>query len=135
MPSSFLTMAQDFNGDGRNDIWNSDVDVLASIAHFLKQRGSWQAGQPWGEVVVLPKDTTSIEELIETKQWLPLSKWRALGISSKYDLDESALARVIRLPGDNADTYLVYANFKSIYAYNPRTLYAFSVCLLADKIK
>src|SRR5690606_9345876 len=36
MPTSFLRYAQDFDGDGRRDIWNSEADVFASIANYLK---------------------------------------------------------------------------------------------------
>ena len=35
MPSSFLLYAQDFDGDGRRDIWTSTPDVFASIANYL----------------------------------------------------------------------------------------------------
>ena len=35
MPSSFLEYAQDFDGDGRRDIWKSTPDVFASIANYL----------------------------------------------------------------------------------------------------
>ena len=42
MPSNFLTLAVDFTGDGRKDIWGSAPDVLASIANFL----STGAGRP-----------------------------------------------------------------------------------------
>jgi membrane-bound lytic murein transglycosylase B len=34
MPSNFLTLAVDFDRDGRKDIWGSVPDVLASIANF-----------------------------------------------------------------------------------------------------
>ena len=35
MPSSFLLYAQDFDGDGKRDIWKSTPDVFASIANYL----------------------------------------------------------------------------------------------------
>ena len=41
MPSSFLEFAQDFDGDGKRDIWTSTPDVFASIANFLAAHG-WQ---------------------------------------------------------------------------------------------
>ena len=45
MPSSFLNYAQDFNNDGKKDIWTDTEDSLASIARYLqgsrfKQMGS-----------------------------------------------------------------------------------------------
>jgi membrane-bound lytic murein transglycosylase B len=38
MPSSFLSYAVDYDGDGRRDIWNDRADVLASIANYI---GEW----------------------------------------------------------------------------------------------
>ena len=38
MPSSYLKYAEDFDGDGRTDIWQSTPDALASIANYL---GKW----------------------------------------------------------------------------------------------
>src|SRR4051812_39570102 len=54
MPSSYLKYAEDFDGDGRRDIWSTPGDVFASIANYLKGRG-WTADQGWGrEVKVTP---------------------------------------------------------------------------------
>ena len=39
MPSNFLELAVDFDGDGRKDIWASVPDVLASIANYLQALG------------------------------------------------------------------------------------------------
>ena len=47
MPSSYLKFAEDFDGDGRRDIWGSPGDVFASIANYLKGHG-WTAGRALG---------------------------------------------------------------------------------------
>src|SRR4051812_9526071 len=47
LPSSFLEHAVDFDGDGRRDIWNSQVDSMASIANYLVHYG-WVKGRDWG---------------------------------------------------------------------------------------
>jgi len=45
MPSSFRSLAVDFDKDGHKDIWNNSSDAIASIAnYFVKQH--WQTGQP-----------------------------------------------------------------------------------------
>src|SRR4051812_49079509 len=44
MPSSYLRYAEDYDGDGRRDIWSSTADVFASIANYLKGHG-WTEGQ------------------------------------------------------------------------------------------
>ncbi len=48
MPSSYLRLAVDFDGDGKRDIWNSRADVLGSIANYLNRSG-WRLGETWGQ--------------------------------------------------------------------------------------
>src|SRR3954447_4186011 len=55
MPTTFLSYAVDFNGDGRRDIWNSTPDVLGSIGNFVSRLG-WRGDESWGQVVVVPGD-------------------------------------------------------------------------------
>src|SRR3954463_8374902 len=53
MPSSYLLYAQDFDGDGRRDIWQSEPDVFASIANYLTAHG-WNKEQTGGREVTRP---------------------------------------------------------------------------------
>ena len=39
--------AEDFDGDGRRDIWTSPADIFASIANYLKAHG-WDGGRNVG---------------------------------------------------------------------------------------
>jgi lytic murein transglycosylase len=48
LPSSYFLYAVDYDGDGRRDLVRSVPDMLASTANFLKAKGGWKAGQPWG---------------------------------------------------------------------------------------
>ncbi len=50
MPSTYLSSAVDFDGDGKRDIWHSLPDVFASIANYLSQKG-WQRGQGWSQLL------------------------------------------------------------------------------------
>ena len=54
MPSSFLLYAQDFDRDGKRDIWKSTPDVFASIANYLSAHG-WSRDQTWGREVRCPQ--------------------------------------------------------------------------------
>lgn len=48
IPTSYLSFAVDFTGDGRADIWSEDpTDALASTAAYLSRNG-WQRGLSWG---------------------------------------------------------------------------------------
>ena len=53
MPSSYLAFAEDYDGDGRRDIWSTPADIFASIANYLHGHG-WTAGQTWGREVRVP---------------------------------------------------------------------------------
>ena len=48
LPSSYISYAVDFDGNGRRDLLGSPTDVLASTANYLKGYG-WRTGQPWTE--------------------------------------------------------------------------------------
>ena len=39
MPSSYLQFAEDYDGDGRKDIWSTSADVFASIANYSRGTG------------------------------------------------------------------------------------------------
>src|SRR3546814_10909545 len=58
MPSSYLAYAEDFDGDGKRDIWNNRGDVFASIANYLAKHG-WTTAQTWGREVKVPADRKS----------------------------------------------------------------------------
>ncbi|MHA1559196.1 MAG: lytic murein transglycosylase, partial [Alphaproteobacteria bacterium] len=54
LPSTFLSFAVDFDGDGRRNIWRSVPDALASIANYLSRNG-WNPDLDWGEFVDIPR--------------------------------------------------------------------------------
>src|SRR5436190_4685655 len=93
MPSSFLLYAQDFDGDGKRDIWKSTPDVFASIANYLTAHG-WNKDQTWGREVrvarpVLDSLTQAAplqsEGCLARRQMtvpLPLSEWKKLGVKN-----------------------------------------------------
>ena len=66
MPSSFLSYAVDYDGDGRRDIWNDRADVLASIANYIGRLG-WRGGESWGREVLVPSGLRSAVHRARTK--------------------------------------------------------------------
>ena len=146
MPSSYLAYAQDFDGDGRRDIWKSVPDILASIANYLKKHG-WKRGHTWGREVLLPKKNIS-NIALPTKASLPgckarmskqmlISRWNALGIRriNKNRLPKREILGRLVLPDDKrGKAFLVYKNYKAILSYNCAHLYALTVGLLSDQI-
>ncbi|RTZ15806.1 lytic murein transglycosylase [Vibrio aquaticus] len=136
MPSSFLSFAADGNGDGKKDIWNSEVDVFASAANYLSQSG-WDDTFTWGRQVKLPASfDMNLEGRVEGKE-RTLAEWNQLGIT-RYD--GSALPQVdvdawLTAP-DNANgrVYLVYNNYNVLMKWNRSYYFALAVSHLADRI-
>ena len=141
MPSSFLSYAVDWDGDGKRDIWGSKLDVFASTAYYLKKAG-WNDKLTWGRPVLLPdkfvmdgKDATS---LADEKIRKNLQFWAAAGVRSadgsqlpKADL----IARLVMPSGAGGPTFLVYSNFDSILAWNRSNYYALAIGHLSDMLK
>ena len=145
MPSSYLQFAEDFDGDGRRDIWGTPADVFASIANYLKGHG-WTSDSTWGrEVQVTPEVARRVRNEIARRNGschatrdmtvaLPMSRWQELGVR---------LAAGKRLPVGDPDAslvsgatrhFLVFGNYDALLGYNCAHSYAVSVALLGDAI-
>ncbi|MES3009069.1 MAG: lytic murein transglycosylase [Pseudomonadota bacterium] len=150
MPSSFLQYAQDFDGDGKRDIWNSEADVFASIAQYLKA-ADWDDTQTWGREVTLPADYHARAEewrqpptdyscsvLRNHTVQLPLQQWQEIGVrrADGSDLPTNDLLASIVLPdGEDGRAFLTYGNFRTILSYNCANNYALSIGHLADSFR
>lgn len=78
MPSTYLRLAVDFDGDGRRDLIDSVPDALASTANFLKRAG-WNDSLDWGYEVILPAGANTAGAGRKNKR--PLSFWRGQGLT------------------------------------------------------
>jgi membrane-bound lytic murein transglycosylase B len=136
MPSSFLKLAVDFNGDGKRDIWNTEADVFASAANYLAKSG-WKAGQPWGHRVFVPPGID--RNLLNAKNIQSLQFWHDKGIrmmnGQPVPFKGVHQAAVIQPGGAGTDAYMVYGNYQVILKWNRSNYFATSVGLLSDRIK
>jgi membrane-bound lytic murein transglycosylase B len=136
MPSSFFKFAQDYNKDGKRDIWKNEEDVFASAAYYLAQCG-WKHGEPWGRRVALPKDFD--EDLIGLGEKHTLEFWRDHGVHLKngdsLPFQGSADGSIIQPDGPGTTAYIVYENYRVLLKWNKSTYFATSVGLLADAVK
>ena len=145
MPSSYLKFAEDFDGDGRRDIWSTPADVFASIANYLHGHG-WAGDDTWGrEVRLTPEAHRRIAKDVAPRNGtcqatrnmtvaLPLARWQALGVRlaggaalPKREIDASLVAGSTR-------HFLVYSNYDALLEYNCAHSYAIMVGLLGDAI-
>ena len=135
MPSSWVSDAVDFNGDGKRDIWGDDpADALASTAAYLKARG-WKAGKPWGLEVTLPAGFDY--DLAGKRTQRPLAVWVGLGVQR---VDGKPLAgddwAALLIPaGAHGPAFLIFDNFAAIEAYNMADAYVIAVGHLADRLR
>jgi membrane-bound lytic murein transglycosylase B len=135
IPTSYLSYAVDWTGDGKKDIWNSRQDALASTANYLAKAG-WKSDRPWGWEVTLPKDFN--KALIGRKHWRSVAEWQKLGIrradGEKFG-SAQAEAFVMVPQGIEGPRFLVTKNFLAIMDYNISHSYALAVGHLADRIR
>jgi len=135
MPSSFLSYAVDYDGDGRRDIWNDRADVLASIANYIGRLG-WRGGESWGREVLVPPGLDPRFAGLELRR--PTGEWNRLGVRS---VDAGPLASreseasLVMPDGATGPAFLVYENFRVIMRWNKSTYFAASVGYLADSMR
>jgi len=135
MPSTYLRLAVDFDGDGRRDLVDSVPDALASTANFL-QRAGWKAGMPWGFEVALPAGLDTSGAGRRNKR--PMSAWAAQGLKRADGgaLPAGDLQAGLLLPaGPAGPAFLVTRNFDAVYSYNAAESYALAIAHLSDRLR
>jgi membrane-bound lytic murein transglycosylase B len=145
MPSSYLSYAVDFDGDGRRDIWGSTADALASIANYLQGAG-WNMEYTWGREVQVPaaararvaelsNRSSGCSAIRSMTERLPLEQWQKIGIRNRGGgaLPQADLSA--GLVNVDARQFLVYPNYDAILSYNCAHFYALTVALVADSLR
>ncbi len=145
MPSSYLTFAEDFDGDGRRDIWSSPADIFASIANYLKGHG-WTKGQAWGREVMVPREaarriaadvaprTGTCRATRDMTIVQPVNAWTRLGVRLPGGAALPATLPDAAMVSGATKHFLVYGNYDALLDYNCAHAYAVSVGLLADRM-
>jgi membrane-bound lytic murein transglycosylase B len=141
MPSSFLSYAVDWDGDGKRDIWGTKPDVFASTAYYLSKAG-WRDDITWGRKVTLPTGFSmngkNAKALADGKTRVKLPVWAEAGV---LNADGGALptknltARLVMPAGSDGPAFLVYSNFDSILDWNRSNYYALAIGHLSDKLR
>lgn len=145
LPSVYLRLAVDGDGDGRANIFNNRADTFASIANYFRDAG-WRTGRPWGVRAAVPRgfDVDAYKtELVAPvcprvherhSQWKTVAEWRALGVQPQRPLPDDTLTSLFQPDGPGTPAWLLTGNYRVILEYNCSNYYAMSVGLLADEI-
>ena len=145
LPSVYLRLASDGDGDGRADIFTNRADTFASIANYFRDAG-WRRGEPWGVRAALPpgfnpeayrhRMAAPVCPRVHERhsQWKSVREWRALGVEPLRALPDETLATIFQPDGPGTPAWLLTGNYRVILEYNCSNYYAMSVGLLADEI-
>lgn len=132
MPTSFEKYAQDFDEDGKIDIWDTEADVFASTAAYLSMSG-WRKGEPWGVRVTLPKNFN--DNMIGYKIQKPVEFWRSQGLHVPNVFAPGEMLSVVQSGGKGYKSYIVGDNYRILLKWNTSTYFATAVGLFADQLK
>ncbi|MEO3997641.1 lytic murein transglycosylase [Mesorhizobium sp. CAU 1732] len=136
LPTSYLQHAVDGDGDGRADIWGSEVDTLASIANYLAHYG-WVKGRDWGFEVTVPAGVSCALEGPDRGR--RIADWASMGIQRVGgrpfpDHEARAEGYLLMPAGRSGPAFIVTPNFYVLKKYNESDLYALFVGHAADRI-
>ncbi|WP_299809154.1 lytic murein transglycosylase [uncultured Roseibium sp.] len=135
LPSSYLKYAVDFDGDGKRNIWTSEVDTMASIAHYLSEHG-WVKDRDWGYEVILPDSVSCTREGPDNRQKISAFAREGVRRVSGKPFPDHELNRPgnILLPaGRYGPAFIATENFYVIKDYNESDTYALFIGHLADR--
>ncbi|MFM7404784.1 MAG: lytic transglycosylase domain-containing protein [Erythrobacter sp.] len=145
LPSVYLRLAADGDGDGRADIMSNRADTFASIANYFRDAG-WRPGQPWGVRASVPGgfDVAPYRSRLVSpvcprvherfSRWMTVAEWRAVGVIAQGGLGDDVMVSFFQPDGPGTRAWLLTGNFRAILEYNCSSYYALSVGLLADEI-
>ena len=135
--SSYRNYAIDFDGDNYADLWNSNADVIGSVANYLKRNGWLRNGLILTDLKV--NNNRSMLEKLSKKTYKPhmiYKNYLNLKIFSPRKINSNEKLSIIkRLEGNNDVFSFGHNNFYTITRYNRSRLYALAVYTLANKIK
>jgi lytic murein transglycosylase len=145
LPSVYLRLATDGDGDARADIFSNRADTFASIANYFRDAG-WRAGQPWGVRAGVPAgfDMSAYRTRIAApvcprvherlSRWMTVAEWRAVGVAAQRGLADDVMVSLFQPDGPGTPAWLLTGNYRAILDYNCSSHYGLSVGLLADEI-
>ena len=134
--SSYRNYAVDFDEDGVRDLWDSNEDVIGSVANYFKRHG-WRQDA----VVTLPATINSnnhYKTLLKKglKPSVALSELKQYGVEFDYQGDHGEKSTLLELKKDDENEYWIgLNNFYVITRYNHSHMYAMAVYQLSQKIK
>jgi membrane-bound lytic murein transglycosylase B len=139
MPSSWVKYAVDFDGDGKVDLFNSQADIIGSVANYFKTFG-WQPGMPTHYPVSLDGPNLDMDGLLapDILPTFSVNSFTAKGARLEGSaLQHSGNLALIELENGEAPRSYVAGtdNFYAVTRYNWSSYYAMAVIELGQTIQ
>lgn len=142
MPSNYLNLAVDYDGDGTVDLW-SMPDAIGSIArYFTRYQPPERPAVHWrrGEPLLVPVTAVTLAATAPARNTkaanATLGDWVKAGVTPAVDMPLDLPAGLLELRRPNGTEYwLALPNFYSVMTYNPRVFYAMAVTELAAELQ
>jgi lytic murein transglycosylase len=135
LPSDYLDLGTDGDGDGRVDLKRSKPDVIMTGARFLARLG-WRRGEPWLREVRVPAELPW--EHAGAYRRIAQDQWAAWGVrdASGGDLPDGAYLRAgLLLPmGRKGPAFLAYPNFDVFLKWNRSLVYSTTAAYFATRL-
>ncbi|MCL1077238.1 lytic murein transglycosylase [Parashewanella spongiae] len=135
-PKFFEKYGQDWDSDGKFDIWHNKLDSFATIAYFLQQSG-WDNSLTWGRQVKIKSNLTEPKDsYLGTKSF---AQWGKLGVTkftgSPLPNRPDVLATFLTPANTKDRHFLIYKNYKIIKTWpNFDDYKSLSVLFLSERL-
>ena len=136
--SSYRHYAIDFNGDNVVDLWNSNEDVIGSVANYFKKNG-WKNNQLIMSNLIYKDSNKKYVENESKKTYKPKTPYKTFMNNKLYAdeiiADNTPLSVIGREEQGGKIYSFAHKNFYVITRYNRSRLYALAVYSLSNEIK
>lgn len=132
--SSYRAYAVDFDDDGRRDLFNSNADVIGSVANYFA-RHRWRRDEPVIAPVQLDRERHAAWIAPNVQTQFTLRELRQAGVVPGGHLPDEWKAAPLQFDGEAGPEYwLALHNFSVITRYNRSVNYALAVYQLGSEI-
>lgn len=134
IPSSYISYAVDYDGDGKKELWSNIDDAIASVAYYFKRYG-WVKGAPVASLVTL--NDSDAQQYANDGLSLKgdFAHWKERGVNLPKNVDDQKAALYSYQQTDKKEFWLGYKNFYVITRYNRSRLYVRAVHELSQALK
>ncbi len=134
MPSNYLRLGVDFDGNGSVNLWSA-ADAIGSIANYLRNyrpAQGWHRDMPLMEPAQITGTLPQSLAINQKHATTTVADLEHDGVTPAVSLPGKLRAGLVRLDGSHGpQDWITLHNFYAVMAYNPRIFYAMSVAQLA----